>query len=134
MKKKGKFKVIYFEWMKDRYGVNDTLNKHLLFLSILLLIIYPLVNNLLFLILPLALLLMSYFRFYSKNKKQRQDETKKYQKLIDPFKFNWLKVKNRKEYVYLKCSNCGQKIRVPKNKGNIKVICPECQHEKVINT
>lgn len=134
MKKKGKLKVAYFEWMKDRYGVNDTLNKHLLFLSLFLLIVSPFFNNVLFLILPLVLIFIPYIRFYSKNKEQRQNENKKYRNIFEPLRFNWLKVKNRKEYIYLKCPNCGQKIRVPKNKGNIKVFCPECQHEKEMHT
>lgn len=35
----------------------------------------------------------------------------------------------RKFYLYFKCPNCGQMLRVPRNKGTILVTCKVCLHK-----
>ncbi|MEG0256125.1 MAG: hypothetical protein RR554_09875 [Vagococcus sp.] len=134
MKQQNKWreKIVYF--MKDRYGQNDVLNKHILFLSFVSLIIYPFTNYYIFLIISLLLLSYSYFRTLSKNKEARKKENEAYRKKLSPIRFQLLKFKNRDSYRYLKCPNCKQKIRVPKNKGTIRVTCPKCHHEKEMKT
>ena len=39
--------------------------------------------------------------------------------------------KDRKNYIYFKCKNCKQELRIPRGKGKIKVICPHCKHEEI---
>ncbi len=34
----------------------------------------------------------------------------------------------------VECPKCGQKLRVPVNKGKIEVICPKCAEKFVVNT
>lgn len=38
------------------------------------------------------------------------------------------------DYFITPCPKCSAKMRVPKNKGNIKVTCPKCEEKFVINT
>lgn len=46
-------------------------------------------------------------------------------------KFNGLVkgVKERKDFVIVKCPNCSQKLRLPRGKGNLIVTCKKCSHE-----
>ncbi|CDI48942.1 Zn-finger containing protein [Clostridium tetani 12124569] len=36
------------------------------------------------------------------------------------------KIKERREFLILRCPNCSQKLRLPRKKGNILVTCPRC--------
>ncbi|MFW7433386.1 hypothetical protein [Vagococcus carniphilus] len=72
MKRKGKWKEKILFFMRDRYGQNDVLNKHILFFGFLSLVIYPFTNHLFWLVLSLILLSYSYFRMLSKNKSARK--------------------------------------------------------------
>ena len=52
---------------------------------------------------------------------------------------NWfrnLKVRfhDRKTHRYYKCKNCGQKLRVPKGRGKIKITCPKCHNQFIKKT
>lgn len=38
------------------------------------------------------------------------------------------------DYELTKCTNCDAKLRVPKNKGKIKITCPKCKTSFVKNT
>ncbi|MDT2814800.1 hypothetical protein P7H60_11990 [Vagococcus carniphilus] len=134
MKRKGKWKEKILFFMRDRYGQNDVLNKHILFFGFLSLVIYPFTNHLFWLVLSLILLAYSYFRMLSKNKSARKKENEAYQKWLSPIRFQFVKYKNKETYRYLKCSNCKQKIRVPRNQGEIRVTCPKCSHTKDIKT
>lgn len=35
----------------------------------------------------------------------------------------------RKQYRYLTCTQCGQKLRVPRGKGKIRVTCTKCRNQ-----
>jgi DNA-directed RNA polymerase subunit RPC12/RpoP len=39
------------------------------------------------------------------------------------------KIRDLKNYKYFRCPNCGQKLRVPRGKGTVKVICFHCHTE-----
>ena len=60
-------------------------------------------------------------------------EQLKFFNLISPIYSRLLKFasKDRKNYIYFKCKNCKQELRIPKGKGKIKVICPHCKHEEI---
>lgn len=39
------------------------------------------------------------------------------------------KLRERREYRYLTCTQCGQKLRVPRGKGRIRVTCTKCRNQ-----
>lgn len=126
-----------------RYG-GDTFNIFLLVLSFLFLYI-PYVRLLSYPILGYAL-----FRTFSRNTDKRRAEQAWFQKNIGRhigkvFRIvknvtmsivNWFKRKKslyktvqaqKKDYVFFKCKKCGNMLRVPKNKGKLRITCPVCK-------
>ena len=79
------------------------------------------------------LIFIALFRAFSKNKRKRAMEQLKFFNLISPIYSRLLKFasKDRKNYIYFKCKNCKQELRIPRGKGKIKVICPHCKHEEI---
>ena len=61
------------------------------------------------------------FRAFSKNIEKRRFENNYFkEKFLNPIK------RNDKDHKYITCPICGQKLRIPKKKGKIKVKCPKC--------
>lgn len=119
-------------FMIGRYGV-DELGKFSLYLTIVLLIINlfarsSIINGLIFLI-----ILLLYFRMFSKNYAQRRKENAIYLKYQNKVTYFFSKQKRlaeeRKNFHIYTCPNCKQKIRIPKGKGKIAVTCPKCRTE-----
>ncbi len=118
--------------MQGRYGV-DNLSR---FLSYVLLI-YLVVT--MFLRLPyasvpsLVLLVIIYFRTFSKNIQKRYRENQKFLKLRSSFTgfFRNFRsnVRQWRTFRIYRCPKCGQKIRIPRGKGRIIVRCPRCSEE-----
>lgn len=84
------------------------------------------------------------FRMFSKDFSKRRGELDKFSNVLfkiiknikiffrwikNQYKFYKLRFQQRKEYVFLKCPKCNRSLRLPKNKGNLKVNCPGCKHE-----
>lgn len=119
-----KNKLIRF--MQGRYG-NDTLNNHLLILSLILALTslifrIPYVNYV-----AIALLVLIYIRAFSKKRFKRAAEGRKYLKAIAPIKKRFKRLKEFPNYKYLKCPECKSEMRVPRKKGAILVTCPNCR-------
>lgn len=74
------------------------------------------------------------YRSFSGQKERRSLENKQFkEKLVDPIKQAFkngkkdaTKLNRSKDYKYIACPHCGQKLRIPKKKGNVKVKCPKC--------
>lgn len=117
-------------FMRGRYGV-DQLNFFLLILSIIILVLTSIFQWPYIYWASIVLLVLCYFRMFSRNVYKRSGENTKYLKLLYPFRSRFQKAKkrlrDRKTYKYLKCPNCKQEMRVPKGKGSITVKCPKCQ-------
>ena len=88
----------------------------------------------------ISLLLLGYalFRMYSRNIAKRRLENEKYLKLTyKPRRFfrglvmEW---KDRKSYKYYSCPKCRQRVRVPKGRGNIEILCPKCGNKYIRKT
>lgn len=116
--------------MYGRYG-NDALNRLLLFLILGLLVVSSFTRISIFYWASLALLVLSYLRMFSKNIPKRYEENQQYLRIRNGFtgwfKIRYKHIKQRKDYRFFKCPTCGQKVRVPKGKGNIQITCPKCR-------
>ena len=125
--KRGLIKYFY-----GRYGV-DQLTYFILLVSIVLTYFkYTWI---------LSYVLMGYavFRTLSKNIIKRRIEGAWFNKNIwfkikGFFKRISIRFKQRKEYLYFKCNSCKKTLRVPRNKGKIKITCPQCKKTIVKKT
>ena len=122
----------FLNFMKDRYG-GDVLNNIIIYLSLGFAVVNLFKKSDILAITSLILFSVAMFRMFSKNKRKRAMEQVKFFNLISPIYSRLLKFssKDRKNYKYFKCKNCGQELRIPKGKGKIKVICPHCKHEEI---
>lgn len=127
--------------MIGRYGV-DQLTNCLLVVSMVLLVIAlffggSIVNTILW-ALALALLVIGYYRIFSKKTSQRYQENQKYLRLRNRvtgrFRAGKDRLKQRRTHRFFKCPQCGVTVRVPKGKGKIKITCPKCKTTFVKNT
>ncbi len=77
-----------------------------------------------------VIFIYSWFRILSRNYAKRSAENRWYlEKTAAIRKFFRIKKRQqseRKEYKYFKCPECGQELRVPRGKGNIKITCRKC--------
>ncbi|EOT30705.1 hypothetical protein [Enterococcus saccharolyticus] len=126
MKQNWKLKIMKF--MHGRYGHFDALGKLLIIVALLsLLISGP------FRWLAYVLIVVAYYRFFSKRIYVRANENKKYlvvqNKVTHFFKQQKEKFQQRKTHVYFRCPECKQQLRAPKGKGKIKVTCSQCHHQ-----
>jgi DNA-directed RNA polymerase subunit RPC12/RpoP len=48
--------------------------------------------------------------------------------------FDKNKIKSMIDYKIINCPECGQKLRVPKDKGKIKVECKNCDARFIVKT
>lgn len=128
-------------WLKrfmiGRYGT-DQLSIALIFLSIALSILSRFLPSRIIDIIYIALLIIAYYRIFSKNTYKRYIENQKFIGFWIPiqnkFKRKINRITSRKEYKYFKCTNCKQRIRVPRGKGKIKVTCPKCRNIMIKKT
>ena len=126
-----KEKFVHF--MAGRNG-NDALNRFLLAAELVLILL-----SLLFsksaagrFLLPLALVLLgySYYRMFSRNLLKRAEENGRYLRVRESFlseirvrKEQWAQ---RKDYKFYVCPSCKTRLRVPKGRGKIKIVCRKC--------
>lgn len=119
-------------FMAGRNG-NDQFNLFLLVADMILLllatifskgigrVLYPIV---------FVLLVYIYFRMFSRNLYKRSEENGKYMRLryrfeaqLRLYKESWVQ---RKEYKFFTCPSCHAKLRVPRHKGKVKILCRKC--------
>ena len=78
----------------------------------------------------IALLGYSYFRMFSRNIYKRQTENAWYWEKrsrvvasVRMLKERWVQ---RKDYRFYSCPSCRTTLRVPRGKGQIKIVCRKC--------
>lgn len=116
-------------FMIGRYGV-DKLGRFLIGAAFVLILGSLFIRNPWVEIAATAVLAVSYFRMFSKNIKKRFEENQKYERISFTIsetlrKWRFRSQQNFKFHIY-KCPSCGQKIRIPRGKGKIKIHCPKC--------
>ncbi len=124
-------------FMYGRYG-NDTLNRFLMLVSLLLLAVSSFFRFMFPSFLVLALLGLCYYRMLSRNIKRRQAENRWFLSLWLPCKrrlLDWnARLHDSKTHKYYKCSQCKTWLRVPRGKGKINIKCPKCGNQFVKKT
>ena len=126
----------FYKFMQGRNGVNH-FSRFLSTLGMILLIISMFLKQNIFgnfiLFFGLACVFYSNFIIFSRNKVQRAKENQDYlalrRKFLGFFSKKKNKMKNLKEYKYLKCPNCKTEMKVPRGKGKIKVHCKNCGND-----
>lgn len=123
--------------MLGRYG-QDELGKFILSLSLILLIINLFVKTAALSAAALVLIIYSYYRIFSRDVRARYAENKKFLTSLDPLRRKFFSSKNkydnRKVYKYIKCPKCKFEMKVPKNKGKIRVTCKKCGEKFIVKS
>ena len=118
--------------MQGRYGV-DSLSRFLSVILLAVIVIGMFVRIPLSGLISLVLLVILYWRMFSRDIPKRYAENQKFLQLRDKFLGNFSNfgsnMSQLKDYHIYKCPRCNQKIRIPRGKGHIMVRCPRCGYE-----
>ncbi|MBQ8502654.1 MAG: hypothetical protein IJ491_00050 [Clostridia bacterium] len=120
------------DFLIGRYCRNDELNLALVLLGCVLTLILSFVENRYLHFISWIPFIIMLVRFLSKNIAKRQAENGKFLSLIEPWKKFLVKKTGQmkdKEHKYYNCPGCSRTLRVPKNRGKIKISCPHCGRE-----
>ena len=81
-------------------------------------------------VLELAVILLLYFRMFSKNVNRRWQENQAYLRMqfyvSEYFKKLRFRFTEGRKYRIFKCPGCGQKVRIPRGHGKVSIHCPKC--------
>lgn len=127
-----KFLTRLYKFMYGRYGI-DELYHFIFFLYLFVVIIDLFIKNNILFVIELLLLIIIFYRCFSKNINQRRKENEKFlklkNKLAKPFKNIKRNYRDRNDYVYKKCRKCHTTLRLPlPSKRGIKYAkCPNCK-------
>lgn len=120
------------KFMQGRYGPDD-LYKFLLILYLLLFILELFIDSLILNFIELLVIIIMFYRFFSKNIYTRQKENREYLKLkakfMVPFKNLKRNYQDREYHIYKKCKKCKStlKLPLPPKRGIQHVRCPKCK-------
>lgn len=123
-------------FMQGRYG-NDRLGQAMLMVALACVVLslfrIPFISTI-----GLAILVLTYYRMFSRQIAKRAAENQKYMQLEWKVRAKLQKKKQslaqRKTHRIYKCPNCRQKIRVPRNRGRIAIRCRKCNTEFIRKT
>lgn len=116
-------------FLAGRYGM-DQLNKLIFIITLILIVVMWIWPNRLWQLAFWILIVIGYFRCFSRNIYARYAENQKYLKATEKIRSFFRKKKyrfdQRKTYRFYKCPKCKQQVRVPRGKGKINIKCPKC--------
>ena len=123
-------------FMQGRYG-NDRLGQAMLMAALACVVLslfrIPFISTI-----GLAILVLTYYRMFSRQIAKRAAENQKYMQLEWKVRAKLQKQKQslapRRTHRIYKCPNCKQKIRVPRNRGRIAISCRKCGTEFIRKT
>ncbi|EFL54257.1 hypothetical protein [Finegoldia magna] len=122
-------------YLQKVYGVDFFSKTMIVFALILSLINLKFKNRVIEIITMILIVYFGIFRVFSVNKYQRMIENQKFAKAVKPmtdfFEKYKIRALNSKDKKYIKCPNCKKEMKIPRNKGKIKVTCPHCGHKFV---
>ncbi len=132
--------------MLGRYGI-DQLSIGLFVLYVLVWLIERIFNLWWLAFVTAALILLILFRALSRNIDRRRAENQWFLRFWSPIVAWWqnrairaqaraqkraadkARIAEEKKYRYFTCTQCGQKLRVPRGKGKLRIRCPKCHNE-----
>lgn len=121
-------------FMIGRYGA-DKLGRFLIGISLALLIAGVFIRSYWIDIPALFLMVLCYFRMFSRNIGKRFEENQKFERIsfrVTEFVKKWnFRFQQMRQYHIYKCPGCGQKIRIPRGKGKVSIHCPKCSTDFV---
>lgn len=123
-------------FMQGRYG-NDRLGQVMLVLALVCVVLslfrIPFISTV-----GLVILILSYYRMFSRQISKRAAENQRYLRLEWKLR---AKLQGRKQALVqrrthriYRCPSCRQKIRVPRNRGRIAITCRKCGTEFIKKT
>ncbi len=117
------------EWARGRNGA-DELSGACTSLGVILVIIDLFARTTWLSAAALALLAYSMFRISSKNITARGRENSQALRVAGPvlsFLSNPVAMlRETRSFVHLQCPSCGQRVRIPRGKGKVRITCPKC--------
>ena len=107
--------------MKNRYGI-DELHNFMFKIYLILFIINIFLKSIIINFFELILIIIIFYRFFSKNINARRKENIWFLNIKNKSKYN-------DGYIYKKCPKCNKllKLPIPYKKGIKSVICPKCK-------
>ena len=127
-------KIMVF--MQGRYGM-DTLNGFILALSFVIwtvnIFVFNRLAHYIIMVVQLLLVALFIFRMLSRNITMLSAENRKFQRVYEPVKnrvqLTYKRIRDHKDYRYIKCPVCKAQLRVKNIKGRHNVRCPKCKSE-----
>lgn len=118
-------------WMYGRYGA-DQLSRAILYTSLALLFISTFSGSILLFYLSIAGYCWMIFRMFSRNKQARAHENAAFMQKTSAWRTSLrqarVRFKNRKQYKYFKCPQCGVRLRLTRGCGEKTIVCNKCKH------
>lgn len=119
-------------WMQGRNG-SDELSTCAVAIALVLVLINFFLSSLIISIVALVLIAYAWWRMLSKNLEDRENENGVFIEFLGPLR-PWVRnpakaIGEARAYKHFKCPECGQRVRVPRGKGKVRVRCPKCQHK-----
>ena len=121
--------------MQKKYGI-DEYGIFLVWIAIVAVVVAYFMKSTVLNGISSFIVIYAIYRTMSTNILKRSQENQIFvENVIDPVKniFNKDKIKQGKSrddsFEYISCPSCGQRLRIPKNKGKIKVRCPKCKEK-----
>ena len=132
-----RFRERFQRFMYGRYGM-DGLGQFILWSAIACMLLSWFIKWSGFNLLATVLLILGYFRMFSRNVQKRYQENciyyRYFNKAKDFFKKQKSYMQQSKTHHIYKCPNCKQKIRIPRGKGRIAITCRRCGTEFIKNS
>ncbi len=125
------------QFMIGRYGM-DNLSQFIGWVSFVFIVIGMFSKRAVFTYVTLVLIIILYYRTFSRNISKRYAENQKYLAYTSKARAFF---SNKKRYLLelkthhiYKCPSCAQKIRIPRGKGRIEITCPKCKTKFIKNS